>query len=256
MALKPCRECKEKVSTEAKTCPHCGVSKPAVSAGLSPLIAWGTIFGTLWFVWFLGTNPSALSVNKTRSSKADGGGSTMLDTALAVDAQKSAAKQQTPAPKRPPSAWTSSSSKDEMTGAKRGFASSIRVAPSRPMEFPYGNVKAWMGVGCSEENQWAYFGFTTSPNLNNTKTEDGYSSLTARLKWDEEVVPTQLTQEWGDKFVHFVSDSYAISRIESANNVLLELDWHGSGKVYFKFPLRGSSAALGEMRKRCGMTEV
>ena len=28
MALKPCRECGEQVSTEAKTCPHCGVKRP------------------------------------------------------------------------------------------------------------------------------------------------------------------------------------------------------------------------------------
>jgi hypothetical protein len=28
MALKPCRECKKKVSTEAATCPNCGVPNP------------------------------------------------------------------------------------------------------------------------------------------------------------------------------------------------------------------------------------
>lgn len=28
MALKPCRECKKEVSTEAKICPHCGCDKP------------------------------------------------------------------------------------------------------------------------------------------------------------------------------------------------------------------------------------
>ena len=28
MALKPCRECKKKVSTEAVTCPNCGVPNP------------------------------------------------------------------------------------------------------------------------------------------------------------------------------------------------------------------------------------
>ena len=28
MALKPCRECKKKVSTEATTCPKCGVPNP------------------------------------------------------------------------------------------------------------------------------------------------------------------------------------------------------------------------------------
>jgi hypothetical protein len=31
MALKPCRECRAQVSTEAKSCPHCGVKSPTVS---------------------------------------------------------------------------------------------------------------------------------------------------------------------------------------------------------------------------------
>ena len=30
MALKPCRECKKKVSTEAATCPSCGVPNPTI----------------------------------------------------------------------------------------------------------------------------------------------------------------------------------------------------------------------------------
>jgi hypothetical protein len=28
MAISPCRECKQPVSTEAKTCPHCGIQRP------------------------------------------------------------------------------------------------------------------------------------------------------------------------------------------------------------------------------------
>ena len=31
MALKPCRECKKKVSTQAATCPNCGAPKPTFS---------------------------------------------------------------------------------------------------------------------------------------------------------------------------------------------------------------------------------
>ena len=31
MALTTCKECKKEVSTEAKTCPHCGVREPAVT---------------------------------------------------------------------------------------------------------------------------------------------------------------------------------------------------------------------------------
>lgn len=32
MALKPCRECRGAVSTETRTCPHCGVSNPTPAA--------------------------------------------------------------------------------------------------------------------------------------------------------------------------------------------------------------------------------
>ena len=31
MALKPCRECKKKVSTEAAACPSCGAPRPTLS---------------------------------------------------------------------------------------------------------------------------------------------------------------------------------------------------------------------------------
>lgn len=44
MALKPCKECKKEISTSAKTCPHCGVSRPGTSSrdvvvGIGALVA-------------------------------------------------------------------------------------------------------------------------------------------------------------------------------------------------------------------------
>lgn len=33
MGLKPCKECGNEVSTQAKTCPHCGVDNPAPEFG-------------------------------------------------------------------------------------------------------------------------------------------------------------------------------------------------------------------------------
>lgn len=33
MALQPCKSCKQQVDTSAKTCPHCGVADPGVTAG-------------------------------------------------------------------------------------------------------------------------------------------------------------------------------------------------------------------------------
>lgn len=43
MALKPCRECKKEVASDASTCPHCGCETPVPNAtvitkGLSVLV--------------------------------------------------------------------------------------------------------------------------------------------------------------------------------------------------------------------------
>jgi hypothetical protein len=36
MALNPCRECGQEVSTEASVCPHCGISNPTAAAAAPP----------------------------------------------------------------------------------------------------------------------------------------------------------------------------------------------------------------------------
>ena len=43
MALAPCRECKQPVSTSAKTCPHCGTNNPARSKGMSAVFLLGLL---------------------------------------------------------------------------------------------------------------------------------------------------------------------------------------------------------------------
>lgn len=35
MAIKPCRACKQQVSTDAKSCPHCGAPRPASPGGMT-----------------------------------------------------------------------------------------------------------------------------------------------------------------------------------------------------------------------------
>lgn len=147
--------------------------------------------------------------------------------------------------------WDSSVSEDEMTGKKSAYASSSITAPTERMGFPYGKVKAWLGVGCDANSEWTYIGFTSSPNLSNTDTKDGYSLIKTRIKWDEDVDNITLSQDWGAKFIHFLDDGETIKNIEKSNTVLLELKWHGEGKTYFKFSLKGSSAALNNIRSEC-----
>jgi len=147
--------------------------------------------------------------------------------------------------------WDTSISKDEMTGKGSAYASSSIISPTKTMGFPYGDVKAWLGVGCNNSSKWVYVGFTTAPNLNDTQTEDGYNIIETRIKINEKVENITLIQNWGSRFLHFENDKKIINDIEKANSILLELNWHGSGSVYFKFPLNGSSNALKRITKEC-----
>ncbi len=54
--------------------------------------------------------------------------------------------------------WSTSESIDEMTGARSCYATSSVVSTTEPMGFPYGDIKAWLGVGYDGKNVWVYVG--------------------------------------------------------------------------------------------------
>ena len=148
-------------------------------------------------------------------------------------------------------AWTTSISKDEMTGKKRAYAHSDTTTPTRQMGFPYANVTARLTVGCNDKSEWAYFNFTETPDLLDTSTEDGYDTFDSRIKWDDLVSNVKMMQTWGASSIHFWDYKSAISKIAESNTVLLELNWYGEGRAYFKFSLSGSSSALAKIRRAC-----
>ncbi|HLV08613.1 MAG TPA: hypothetical protein VKY40_00205 [Halanaerobiales bacterium] len=141
--------------------------------------------------------------------------------------------------------WSTSVSKDEMTGEEVWYAISPKIEATEKMGFPYSNVKAWIGIGYDGENEWVYVGFTEAPNLLDTTIKDGYNLIKTRIKWDDnDPEYIRLTQDWGAKFLHFQNDETVISQIIKSNNLLLELNWYGEGNVYYRFPLNGSSKAI------------
>ncbi len=230
MALKQCKECGKEVSTKATSCPHCGavLKKPRQGIGCGGLIL---------IVFIIGVFGSIFSGNKTNTTSST-----------------SIVKTKKPAQTVKPinvSTWSTSTAKDEMTGKKSAYASSIRVTSTKAMVFPYQDVNAWLGVGCDSGNEWVYIGFSKPPNLLDDETKDGYNLLKTRIKWDDRVDTATLTQNWGEKFLHFSYDKPAISNILKSNSVMLELNWHGQGRTFFKFPLKGSSAAIKKVRQNC-----
>lgn len=90
-----------------------------------------------------------------------------------------------------------------MAGKKSFYASSPSVGATKTMLFPYSTVSSWIGVGCDGKNTWVYFGFSDSPNLNNTVTKSGYHLINTKVRWDQTISDAKLRQEWGSKFLHF-----------------------------------------------------
>lgn len=244
MALIRCTDCGGEISDSAPTCPRCGAptkagQKAAKKAGKkkTSVFTWLVLIFVVLLV--LGALQETTSTSSAPSSAASSSSDSSEKLALAKKA----------APVKP--SWRTTSSKDEMTGKVSAHAQSPTVYPTSKMSFPYEDVRGWMGVGCDGKNEWVYVGFSSAPNLNDTDTEDGYNAIETRIKWDDQVESVKMTQTWGDKFLNFVNDSSAMSKIAASNSVLLELKWHGQQATHFEFTLRGSSKALAEIRAKC-----
>ncbi len=147
--------------------------------------------------------------------------------------------------------WKSHSYADEMTGDKSAIAYSDDVGPSRPMGFPYGDLTAYLAFKCDSAGEYVYVAFSESPNISNTETKDGYSTFSTRVKWDDDLETYYFLQTWGSEVIQFSDDQWAISKIQSANKLLLEVKWYGEGSTYWSFPLSGSSEAIAKARAAC-----
>lgn len=150
--------------------------------------------------------------------------------------------------------WRVSDSVDEMTGEQSFYSISQKIPPTNQMSFPYDDVVAWIGVGCSGTEEWAYIGFSTAPNLTNDETKDGYDKIYTRIKWDDSIDNATFLQDWGDNFLNFYDfqgASEMINKLQNHGTLLLELEWYGEGNVYFKFPLEGAKESINSIRIKC-----
>jgi hypothetical protein len=154
--------------------------------------------------------------------------------------------------KTPELLWDIASSIDEMSGITSYFLKSQYVEPTQRMGMPYDGVIAIVTVACDKNGEWAYIWFSTSPNLVNTDIEDGYDRITTRVKWDDSIEDSVLfLQKWGEPSLWFVDDEKAIQNIQTHDTMLLELEWFGEGKVYFRFPLEGAAEGIRSLRSQC-----
>ncbi|WP_342632179.1 zinc ribbon domain-containing protein [Marinobacter alkaliphilus] len=239
MALVKCKECGSDVSTKAKACPKCGAKAPKKTSLFTWLV---TGFVAAAMIGVFTSDPS--STSNRSASASSGTGSTQSSSGSA-----SATTNTPPVVKAPE--WRTFESSDEMTGEKSAYAVSPNAEPTQRMGFPYGDVEAWLGIGCDASSEWAYIGFTQAPNLINGEIGDGYHSFRVRVRWDENVVFETLRQKWTADAMHFYSDASIIQKIGGASSAMVELNWYGEGAVRFPFTLNGSSKALQNIRGKC-----
>lgn len=239
MALVKCKECGSDVSTKAKTCPKCGAKAPKKTSLFTWIV---TGFVAAAIIGTFTSDPSSTSNNSTSASS--GTGSTQSSSGSA-----SATTNTAPVVKAPE--WRTFESSDEMTGDKSAYAVSPNAEPTQRMGFPYGDVEAWLGIGCDASSEWAYIGFTQAPNLTDGEIEDGYRSFRVRVRWDDNVGFETLSQKWSADSMHFYNSASAIQKMSGSGSVMVELNWHGEGSVRFPFTLNGSSKALQNIRGKC-----
>lgn len=234
MALVKCKECGEQISNKAKTCPKCGAAQPKKTSAFTWIVA--LFFAAIIFAAMQGNDTTSPSRSTSESPRAGN--------------QASAPSTSTSA-ERPEPTWRTTVSRDEMTGEQKSFAMSPTVPSTRLMDFPYRGTTGTLAVGCDRSSEWVYFNFSKAPNLNRTQTRDGFNEIRTRIRWDESIEDVTLIQRWGATSLHFRNAQDAIQKIAASNSVMLQLNWHGQDQVHFEIPLRGSSAALGEIRSQC-----
>lgn len=239
MAIKKCKECEGEVSTKAKTCPKCGAKAPKSTSLFTWLIA---ALATFYLIGVL----ISQSTQTTQTTQ----------TTQSKQSSPQQSKSSTSTTSKPPEPqWTVTSSTDEMTGQKIWYANSPVTEASTKMGFPYGDTVSNLQVGCSQNTLMAYFYFNNEPNLPDDETKDGYNWITTRIKWNDNVLTSNFTQEWTSKFIHFVDDKDAIKKITTSDTVMLELNWAGNGLVRFPYSLKGATKALNELRVHCETLE-
>ena len=180
----------------------------------------------------------------------------MLDSVRTLGAMRldSLAKVRAAQPQQGPrnkSDWHVYSSRDQMTGSKNFYCRSETVRATQQMSFPYDDVSAHLVVGCEDNYKWVYASFSESPNLQMTATKNGYDTFRTRVKFNQQVEWTNMLQEWGSKQLYFSDEHYIISRLKQADTLLLELDWYGEGRTYFRFSCNGSSVAIDDVLNSC-----
>lgn len=161
-------------------------------------------------------------------------------------------------------AWSVSSDKNEMTGEVSYYAISSAVYATRPLSFPYRDLRMFIGIGCRKGGGtgrwWAYLGFHGSVNIAGGKWVSGERQYDIRMRWDNRINSFSFVKDDVEsRFFHLKRNllrSSFLDKVKYSSVALVEIPLFDQGEVYFRVGLQGTRRTLAQLGRTCSDSEL
>lgn len=225
MALRPCRECKKEVSTEASACPHCGATSPTAGAWSQVKASKGCV-AILIAAVVIGVCVSTITPNYAPP---------IGDAPTATSSP-------------PPSSWSGQTIRSQMDG-------SVGYHAEREADAP---IEAWLArptprlaIRCRENKTDVYVHTQTA-----AQPELGlYDRARVRLRFDDGTPQRQVWTESTDDAALFAPNPIALARrIANAKSLRFEFTPFNAPPAIVTFSLDGAETRILRVADACGWT--
>jgi len=150
--------------------------------------------------------------------------------------------------------WNVSIEKDEMTNKKTCYTTGKWTKSTKSLSFPYSDLTQTVGIGIDYTGKyWSYIAFSNDPNLTDEENENGYTTATRRVKFDNNITNFSFVRDWGSRFAHTANDDEFIDKLMTSKLMLTEQEQYGNGKIYYQINLTGMQNAYDSCRKSLGL---
>lgn len=217
MALKPCKECGNEVSTKAETCPKCGAKVPKSGPGCLGLI--GIAFVIVFVIppiigFFIGTSGSP--------------GSSGTSSGTATNHA-----EQTPAPHT----WFSSTSKDEITGKEERYLQ-VDSNNKQDFAFPYNGGS----TGHLTARKHPRYGTDLYFSVSKGQIVCAYDDCSVMLRIDDQPairVSASVPSDHSHDAVFLSNPKTLIKKIKGSKKAVIEVTFYQAGNRSFEFNTEG-----------------
>ena len=147
--------------------------------------------------------------------------------------------------------WIYEKNYDDFEDKYTYITASALHSPKHAMDPPYNNVDSRIAIVCIQGEFFAYFYFTTAPNLLNSTHNDYGLEHMPDIKWGtDKKNGIKLRQSLGSKSLDVSHSKGFVHKLKKHEKVSLKLDWYG-GTPLFTYDLKGATEKIDQMTTDC-----